>query len=548
MRLFHTFPLLFLVFSTFAADKVAESITGEDILRHTRRLASDEFEGRGPASKGEELTVQYLVDAFKGMGLLPGNPHGTWFQEVPMVGVTSTSKMSLTIKGQKTEIFFPQDITAWSPRLEKNVEVKGSELVFVGYGVEAPEYGWDDYKGVDVKGKTLVMLVNDPAVVDQNGKLDDKMFKGFAMTYYGRWTYKYEIAAKKGAAAAIVIHETGPAGYPYFVIVNSNGREQFRLKDSTEKPIAIQAWFSLERAKQVLSACGQDFDELKKRAVRKDFRPVALGAMFDVSLTNSMREVWLKNVIAKLPGSYPQKKNEYVIYTAHWDHLGKDTRLQGDQIYNGAMDNASGTACFLEIAEAFTKLERKPDRTILFLAVTAEEKGLLGSKYYAEHPLYSLEKTLANINLDGASLFGRRKDLGVVGFGNSTLDDQVVEFARKQGRTVRQELSADKGFYYRSDHFEFAKLGVPALYLDKIDGLYEGKPADYGQKKREEFLDKDYHKVSDEVKSDWELEGAVDDTRVMFEVGERVAREEKWPEWKPGTEFKAMREAMLKRR
>jgi Zn-dependent M28 family amino/carboxypeptidase len=350
----------------------------------------------------------------------------------------------------------------------------------------------------------------------------------------------------KGAAGAIVIHETGPAGYPYFVVINSNGRENFRLKDSTENLLDFQAWMSQERAEQTLKSAGLDFAELKKRAVQKDFRPVPLGITLDATVTNSMREVRSQNVIAKLPGKHAQRKNEYVIYSAHWDHLGKDPKLQGDQIYNGAMDNASGIAGMLEIAEAFTKLNTKPDRTVLFLAVTAEEKGLLGAKYYAEHPLYPLRQTLANFNIDGASLFGRRSDLGIVGLGNSTLDDLVIGAAKAQGRTVRADLSAEKGFYYRSDHFEFAKVGVPALYLDKIDGVYPGKPADFAKLKRDEYLDKDYHKVSDEIKNDWDFTGAVDDTQILFIAGERVAREEKWPEWKAGTEFKARRDEMLK--
>jgi Zn-dependent M28 family amino/carboxypeptidase len=530
-----------------SVDSAASSIEADGILQHIRVLSSDEFEGRAPASKGEELTINYLIEQFKKLGL-QRNPDGTWTQQVPMVGVTSTWKASLTQNGKATELVFPQDMVGWSRLIQPEVSVHASELVFVGYGVEAQEYGWDDYKGLNVEGKTLVFLINDPAVPDPNDplKLDERMFKGKAMTYYGRWTYKYEIAASKGAAAAIVIHETGPAGYPYFVVINSNSRENFRLKDSPGKKAPFESWMSLDRAKATFAAAGQDFEELKKRAVRKDFRPVPLGMALDVTLTNKMRDVTSQNVIAKLPGRDAKKKDEHVIYTAHWDHLGRDTRLQGDQIYNGAMDNASGVACMLEIAEAFTKLKPPSARSVLFLAVTAEEKGLLGAKYYAEHPLYPLKQTLANINLDGASLFGRRSDVGVVGFGISTLEDLLATAAKAQGRRIRNELSPEKGFYYRSDHFEFAKVGVPALYIDEIEGEYPGKPADFGKNKLIEYLDRDYHKVSDEVKSDWDLTGAVDDARLLFVVGEQVAREEKWPEWKPGTEFKARRDAMLK--
>lgn len=555
MRFLHLLSTVLFANQLFAAspdariERAADSINGDSMLQHIRALASDEFEGRAPASKGEELTVKYLVDQFKQLGLEPGNPDGSWFQDVPMIGVASSSKMALTQNGKRTELVFPQDIVGWAPKLQERVEVHDSEIVFVGYGVEAPEYGWDDFKGADLKGKTLLMLVNDPAIPDPKDpkKLDQTMFKGDAMTYYGRWTYKYEIAAAKGAAAAIIIHEIGPAGYPYFVVINSWGRENFALKDSTEKTPSFAAWMSLDRAKQTLAAAGQDFDALKQRAISKDFRPIPLGVKFDVTTTNTMREVQSRNVIAKLPGRDPQRKNEYLIYTAHWDHLGRDTRLQGDQIFNGAMDNASGVASMLEVAKAFTKLEPKPPRSVLFLAVTAEEKGLLGSKYYAEHPLYPLRQTLANFNMDGASLFGRRSDLGIVGYGNSTLDDLVADAAKSQGRTVRRELSAEKGYYYRSDHFEFAKVGVPAVYLDKIDGEYPGKPADYAKKKRDEYLERDYHKVSDEIKPDWDMTGAVDDAQVLFIAGERVSREAKWPEWKAGTEFKARRDEMMRR-
>jgi Zn-dependent M28 family amino/carboxypeptidase len=535
-----------LVGRVFAAGPEAalRSITGDDILKHIRVLASDEFAGRAPATKGEELTVDYLVGQFTKLGLKPGNPDGSWTQDVPMVGVKSASQISLNQNLSKTAINFPQDYVGWSQLPQANVQIHGSELVFVGYGVEAPEYQWDDFKGVDVRGKTLLMLVNDPAVPDPADpkKLDARVFKGNAMTYYGRWTYKYEIAAAKGAAACFVIHETGPAGYPWFVVISSNGRENFRLKGSTEKPVPFQGWMSLERAKAALAAAGQDFDTLKKKAVTRDFRPVPLGITMDLALTNDMREVRSKNVIAKLPGK--SKKDECVIYTAHWDHLGVDPKLEGDKIFNGALDNASGVATLLEIAEAFTKADA-PERSVLFLSVTAEEKGLLGAKYYAEHPLYALNKTLANLNIDGISPYGRRDDLGIVGFGNSTLDDLVMAAAKRQKRTVRDELSAEKGFYYRSDHFEFAKVGVPALYLDKVDGVYPGKPADYGQKKRDEYLEKDYHKPSDEIRADWDLTGAVEDAQILFEVGRDVANAAQWPEWKAGAEFKPRRDAML---
>ncbi len=527
-----------------------DSMTGDDLLAHIKVLASDEYEGRGPGTKGEELTVNYLTEQFKQLGLKPGNPDGTYIQKVPLVGFTAQPTASFTAGGKVMSLKFPEDYVAVSRRFVPEVKVEDSEMVFVGYGVVAPEYGWDDYKGVDVKGKTIVMLINDPAIPDPQdpNKLDEKMFKGKAMTYYGRWTYKYEIATEKGAAAAVIIHESGPAGYPYEVVSGSWGRENFEIQtpDKNMSRVAVESWIHLDRAKELFKACGQDFEALKKAALSKDFKPVPLGAKASFTIKNTLREVDSRNVIAKLEGSDPQLKDEYVIYTAHWDHLGKDEKRQGDQIFNGAVDNASGTAALLELAKAYTKLERPPKRSILFLAVTAEEKGLLGAKYYATNPLYPLEKTLANINMDGMNQWGRTRDVVIVGYGNSTLDDLLSEAAAAQGRKIVPDPEPEKGFFYRSDHFEFAKQGVPALYTDS-GTEYIGKPEGYGRQKRDEYTERDYHKVSDQVKPDWDLAGAIEDMQLLLQVGYKVAQAERWPEWKPGTEFKARREQMLKR-
>lgn len=527
-----------------------EGITASDLLRHTRVLASDEYEGRAPGSRGEELTVRYLTEQFKQLGLKPGNPDGTYLQKVPLVGFTGQSTASFDAGGKKTDLRFPTDYVAVSRRFVPEVNVKDSEMVFVGYGVVAPEYGWDDYKGVDVKGKTIVMLINDPAVPDPRdpSKLDDKMFRGGAMTYYGRWTYKYEIAAEKGAAAAIIIHETGPAGYPYEVVSGSWSRENFDIQtpDKNMGRAAVESWLHLDRAKELLAASGQEFDALKKRATSKDFKPVPLSTKANFTLRNTLREIQSNNVIARLDGSDPRLRSECIIYTAHWDHLGRDPKLQGDQIFNGALDNASGTAALLELAEAYTKLKRPPKRSILFLSVTAEEKGLLGAKFYAANPLYPHERTLANINMDGVNQWGRTKDIVSVGYGNSTLDDLLSEAAARQGRTVKPDAEPEKGFFYRSDHFEFAKQGVPALYPDS-GTEYVGKTESYSQQKRDEYTARDYHKVSDEIKTDWDLSGAVEDLQLLFEVGHRVAEGDRYPEWKPGTEFKAKREQMLRK-
>jgi len=526
-----------------------DSINANDIMQHTKVMSGDEYEGRGPGTKGEELTIKYLTEQYQRIGLKPGNPDGTYVQKVPLVGFTGAPTASFTVGGKQMNLTFPQDYVAVSRRFVPESKVENSDMVFVGYGVVAPEYGWDDYKGLDVRGKTIVMLINDPQVPSGSdpAALDDKIFKGKAMTYYGRWTYKYEIAAQKGAAAAVIIHETGPAGYPYEVVSGSWSRENFDIQtpDKNMGRPAVESWITTDRAKELLAASGQDFDALKKAAVSKDFKPVALNAKANMTIKNTIREIDSNNVIGKIEGSDPALKNEYVIYTAHWDHLGRDPKLTGDQIFNGALDNASGTAALLEIAEGFTKLATPPKRSILFLAVTAEEKGLLGAKYYAENPLYPLNKTLANINMDGVNQWGRTKDVTMVGDDNSGLIDLLREAATAQGRVVNPDPESEKGFYYRSDHFEFAKQGVPALYTDSgID--YEGKDPAFSKQKRDEYTNKDYHKVSDEVKPDWDLTGAVDDARLLTIIGYRVAQGDRYPEWKSGSEFKAKRDEMMK--
>jgi Zn-dependent M28 family amino/carboxypeptidase len=522
------------------------SITSDDLLRHTKALADDSMEGRGPGTVGEERAVRYLTNQFTALGLQPGNPNGSYTQDVPLVGLTAQPTASLTAGGRTISLTFPNDYVAVSRRVTPEVKVENSDIVFVGYGVVAPEFNWDDYKGVDVRGKTIVMLINDPAVhvAGNADMLDSTVFRGKAMTYYGRWTYKYEIATEKGAAAAIIVHETGPAGYPYEVVSGSWGRENFDVKsaDNNMKRVPIESWITLDKAKELFAAAGQDFDALKRAAVTRDFKPVALNAKANFTLKNAIREVASKNVVAKLEGA--ELKDEYVIYTAHWDHLGKDPNLTGDQIYNGALDNASGTAALLELAEAFTKADPKPRRSILFLAVTAEEKGLLGAKYYAENPLYPLNKTLANINMDGVNQWGKTSDVVVIGLGNSTLDDVLAEASRGRYETLKPDAEPEKGFFYRSDHFEFAKQGVPALYIDSGTD-YLGKPAGYSQQKRDEYTNNDYHKVSDEVKPDWDLSGAAEDARLLYLVGWKVAQGDTWPAWKEGTEFKAKRDQML---
>jgi Zn-dependent M28 family amino/carboxypeptidase len=527
-----------------------DAITSQSLLDEIKTLSSDEFEGRKPGSPGEEKTVAYMQREFQQIGLKPGNPNGTFLQDVPLAGITSKPEADLTVKGKKLGLEYRKNYIAVSSRYVPETDVKNSAIVFVGYGVVAPEYGWDDYKDVDVKGKTILMLINDPQIPDPHdpSKLDDQMFKGRAMTYYGRWTYKYEIASEKGAAAAIIVHETGPAGYPFEVVSGSWGGENFGIQrpDNNMSRVPVEGWMTYDKVNELCRMAGLDLAKLKMDALKKDFKPVTLpGATASFKVENTLRKIDSHNVLAKLEGSDPAHKDEYVIYTAHWDHLGKDPTLAGDQIFNGAADNASGSAGLLEIARAYSKLTPAPKRSILFLSVTAEEQGLLGSEYYAENPLYPLNKTLADINMDGLNTWGRTKDMVLIGLGNTSLDDVASAVLKAHGRTVETDAEPEKGFFYRSDHFEFAKQGVPAL--DPDSGThYIDKPEAYGIEKRNYYTEHDYHKPSDEVKPDWDLSGAVEDLRVFFEIGYQVAQAERYPEWKPGTEFKAKRDAMMK--
>jgi Zn-dependent M28 family amino/carboxypeptidase len=529
--------------ATLSPDTLADafgSITTEDVMKHVKVLSSDGFEGRAPASRGEERTVGYLIEQFRRMGLQPGNPDGSFVQKVPLMGVRSDFDVRIAFQGERFDVSQPGEFVFSCLRFEPVLTVTNSPLVFVGYGVVAPEYGWDDFKGVDVRGKTLVMLINDPPVPDPHdpGKLNEGVFRGHAMTYYGRWTYKYEIAASRGAAAAIIVHETGPAGYPYLVLAAGYGRETFDLQGSTEPKLDVQGWMTLPTAIKLFGKAGLDFQQMKAQAVKRDFKPVSLGGVADFKVTNVLRTVESQNVIGKITGA--DRPDEYLIYTAHWDHLGRNEKLPGDQVYNGALDNATGTAGLLELAEAFRKLPKPPARTVIFLGVTAEEKGLLGSKYYAEHPLYPLARTLANINMDGLNPWGDTHDIEVVGLGQTTLEDDLQRAAATQQRVIKPDSEPQKGRFYRSDHFEFAKVGVPGLYIKGGVDLI-GKPSGFGKQKLDEYTERDYHKVTDEIRPDWDFAGAVRDLRLLVQVGYGVAEGGKFPEWKAGSEFRSRR-------
>ncbi|MGD1101123.1 MAG: M28 family metallopeptidase [Terriglobia bacterium] len=525
-----------------------KQINAARILENIKVLSSDQYEGRAPASQGETLATGYIEDQFKKVGLKPGNPDGTYFQSVPMVGIKADPSAQLVFtdyaSGKHETLKFADDFVAWTKRVQPAISVE-ADMVFVGYGVVAPEYQWDDFKGLNVKGRILVVLINDPPVPDPKdpSKLDEKTFKGKAMTYYGRWTYKFEMAAAKGALGCLIVHQTGPAGYPWGVVRSSNTGEQFNLVsgDRGMSRCAAEGWITYEKAKALFALAGKDFDALEKSAVSRDFHPVDLHVKASLGLRNTLRTINSKNVVGKVVGSRPDLRDEYVIYTAHWDHLGIGPEVNGDKIYHGALDNASGVAGIVELADAFAHIQPPPRRSILFLSVTAEEKGLLGSQYYAEHPLYPLSKTLAEINMDGLNMLGRTKDIEVIGLGQSTLDDVVEAVAAEQGRVVRPDAEPEKGFYYRSDHFNFAKQGVPAL--DPSSGVeYLGKPEGWGLQMRDKYTSEDYHKPSDKIKPYWDMSGTVEDLRLLGEVGYRVANAKTFPVWKAGSEFKAKRQ------
>jgi Zn-dependent M28 family amino/carboxypeptidase len=497
------------------ADKSSPAIDGAAIKTHIQKLASDEMEGRAPGGKGEELATSYIADFFKSIGLK------TQFQAVPMVGITSTvSSLELITKTGKKVLKYGNDFMAWSRHEEPAIKAD-AELVFCGYGVVAPEYEWNDFKE-PVKGKIIVVLINDPQLEDQT------KFGGKAMTYYGRWTYKFEEAQRQGAAGALIIHETDMASYPWEVVRGSWSGEQFDIvtPDKGASTVPVQAWITRDVAAELFKSAGFEFDDMKKKALQQDFKPIPLGIKASVEVTNKMRHTDSKNVIGVLEGS--DKPDEYVIFTAHWDHLGIGEPQNGDKVYHGAVDNASGVASIMEMARASVMIQPRPKRSLVFLAVTGEEQGLLGSEYYASNPIFPLNKTLADINIDEANVFGRNNNqIEVIGSGYTTLEDILNDVAAPQGRKVVPDDSPEAGHYFRSDQFSFVKTGVPALYTKSFT------PED-----EKDFTANRYHKPSDKFDSTWDMKAAVADAEALLQVGLRVANGDKWPDWKPGTGFR----------
>jgi Zn-dependent M28 family amino/carboxypeptidase len=524
-------------------EEAMNSINEAGLDKHLSVLASDDFMGRQPSTEGEIKTINYLKAEFERLGLIPGNGD-SFFQEVPLVEILTDVNKEIIVSGtgKQTKLKHASEFVATTSQMVDNIELKDAEMVFLGYGIIAPEYNWNDYEGIDVKDKIVVVMVNDPGYATQN----ENLFTGNAMTYYGRWTYKYEEAARQGAAGCLIIHETGPAGYPWEVVRNGWTGPQFYLiaEDKNLNNCKMDGWINNQKAREIFEQAGLNFDEVTSNASQRGFKPVPLNLTTSLTLKNKIEESISNNVIALFPGT--ERADEYIIYTAHWDHFGVDTTLEGDQVYNGARDNATGTAGLLELAKAFTKLDQKPKRSILFLAVTAEEQGLLGSKYYGENPVYPLEKTVTVINMDALNIFGKVSDIIVIGYGNSELDKYVEEAAKNQHRVVKPDPVPHKGGFYRSDHFSFAKQGVPSIYA-KGGVQHIEKGEEWMRQELERWTSEYYHKAADSYEPDWwDLSGMVEDIQLLFDIGYRLSNEDSFPNWYEGNEFKAKRDEQMK--
>lgn len=515
-----------------------------DLEPYLIKISSDEFMGRLPFTEGEKVTTSYLESEFKTLGLEPGNGY-SYFQDVPMVSIVSKPSEKMELKNSNTNLSLEgfKDFVIWTQKTDSLVEVKNAEVVFAGFGIVAPEYGWNDYEGLDVKGKIVVVLVNDPGF----GTEDSTFFKGNTMTYYGRWTYKYEEAARQGALGCLIVHNTIPAGYGFNVVQGKHNAPILYLDDrgNETNKMGFEGWITLPAAKQLFDLAGMNDSELLAKARKPGFQGMPLGVNLTASVQVEAEYNVSQNVVAKITGQ--SKPEEYIIYSAHWDHfgIGKPDET-GDSIYNGALDNASGTAALLALAKAF-KTDGAPERTVVFLAVTAEEQGLWGSAYYAQNPIYPKEKTVANINMDGINPYGKMKDVSIIGAGQSEMEDLLNVELEKLGRYSAPEPNPVAGYYFRSDHFNFAKIGIPALYFGTgIDHFEKGK--EYGKQLQDDYVAIYYHKPSDEYDtSRWNLDGAVDDVQVLYNVGKSLANSDKWPNWKPTSEFKAVRDSYMKK-
>jgi Zn-dependent M28 family amino/carboxypeptidase len=520
-----------------ASRSVPPPISAAEYERHIVTLSSDEFEGRKPGTAGERKTVDYLVAEFKKLGLAPGNGE-SYLQQVPIVEITAGSDATLSLGAATLE--YGKDVVMWTKRIVPEISIADSPLVFVGHGVVAPEYGWNDYAGVDMRGKTAVILINDPGFATN----DATLFRGRAMTYYGRWTYKFEEAARQGAAAAIIIHDDKPAAYGWGTVQTSWTGPQLDTAsaDGNASRVAIEGWMTKAAGDALLRANGRSYDELLIAASQPGFKPIPLAQQASGSLRNLIRRSSSPNVIAMIKGS--KRPDEYVIYTAHWDHLGKSLARGGDNIFNGALDNATGTSGLLTIAKAFAESKRPPERSVIFLAVTLEESGLLGSAFYVQNPIFPLKRTVAALNMDAIPWGGPTRDVSVIGYGASELEPYLERAAVRQDRVLREEPTPENGFFYRSDHFNFAKVGVPALYF-KLGIEDREKGAEWAKAQAAEFTALHYHKPSDEFRPGTDLRGGLQDLELLFEIGSTLAREKRFPNWYATSEFRAARDRSL---
>jgi Zn-dependent M28 family amino/carboxypeptidase len=528
--------------ATVAAHTFAPAIDAGDFVDHVKTLSSDAFEGRGPGTPGEDKSVEYIKAQMQRIGLKPGI-NGEWFQTVPMVETTAdpNTTLTLTVDGKPRTLKAGSDMVIGTTSGKPEINIKDSPLVFVGYGVNAPEQHWNDYAGLDVKGKTVVMLVNDPGFhVD-----DPKLFEGKRMTYYGRWTYKYEEAARQGAAAALIIHDTPGASYGWEVVKNSWSGAQYNLPASSDPDprLPAQGWLTAEQSKALFADSGLDLDALRTAANKPGFKAVPMKATLSLDLKSTIVDKQSRNVIGRLDGT--THPDEALVYMAHWDHLGMHPDEPGDNIYNGAVDNATGVAGILEIAEALKHQQPAPERSVLFVAVTLEESGLLGSKYYVAHPAVPLDKTVGVINLDALGVDGKTRDLTVVGMGSSQMEDVLKDVAGKMGLTLHSESHPEAGGYFRSDHFNFAKAGVPALNIGTGDDLVEGGTA-AGEAAGKDYNEHRYHKPGDQYDpATWKVEGVIDELNAAYGVGRELTKSGQWPQWYPNNPFKAARDKMM---
>jgi Zn-dependent M28 family amino/carboxypeptidase len=520
-----------------------DSIMADDMKKRISMLASDEFLGRAPAKAGEEKTISYLKEQFQEIGLKPANGD-SYFQEVPLVVITADPSMKMDITGgiQGIKLEFPEDFIGYTSQISDLIQIDKSDIIFVGYGINSPENNWNDYKDLDVKGKTVLMLINDPGYVTR----DSTLFNGKAMTIYGRWTYKFEEAARQGAKAAIIIHETGAAAYPWEVVQNSWSTSLYHLEGNelSRSDLQLQSWITTESARKLFESAGLDYGTITASAAKRNFTPVNLNLKASVSFKNRVEFAKSSNIAAIWSGS--DQSDEYIIYTAHWDHFGVNPSFKVDSILNGAVDNATGTAALIEIAEAFTKLPEKQNRSVLFLSVTCEEQGLLGSKFYTENPIFPLNKTVAVINMDALNISGKTKDMTIIGLGSSGLDDYASAVLQKYNRYVSPDPEPEKGGYFRSDHISFAMAGVPSLYLSSgSEDIEHGK--EWGLAESEKWIMANYHKPGDNYEPDiWKFDGMIEDIKVFFEVGYNLSCTKEFPEWRSGIPYKPIRDKMMR--